>query len=59
MKVNGKMELLKVEISPEVLAPEKKVFLENLFLKTWARAQKEVERLVAAELKSQIGGLPF
>ena len=53
------MELLKVEISPEVLAPEKKVFLENLFLKTWARAQKEVERLVAAELKSQIGGLPF
>ncbi len=59
IKVNGKMELLKIEFSPDVLSPEKKDFLEKLFLKTWARAQKEVERLVAEELKSQIGALPF
>ncbi|MCM8756919.1 MAG: YbaB/EbfC family nucleoid-associated protein [Candidatus Omnitrophica bacterium] len=59
IKVNGKMELLKVEFNPEVLSPEKKAFLESIFLRTWAKAQKEVERLVASELKSQIGHWPF
>lgn len=61
IKINGKMELLKVEIAPEVLTPEKKDYLERVLLKVWQEAQKEVEKLIGAELKSQMGslGLPF
>jgi len=61
LKVNGKMEMLKIEIAPEALVPEKKDYLEKLILRTWAQAQKEVEKMIGAELKSQMGGLnlPF
>ena len=57
LKVNGKMEMLKVEIDPGVLVPEKKQYLEKLFVKTWASAQKEVERLVSTEMKSSMQGM--
>jgi len=56
LKVNGKMEILKIEISPEILKPEKKEEIEKLFLKTWALAKKEIEKVIASELKSQLGG---
>ena len=59
MKVNGKMELLFLDISPSLLAPEKKGQLEKLLQRTWSSAQREIERFVGTELKSQAGGLPF
>ena len=59
MKVNGRMELLSIEIDPCLLAPEQKSRLEKLILRTWASAQKEVERLLGAELKAKVGGFPF
>jgi len=59
IKVNGKMELLSIEIDPCVLSPEHKSRVEKLILRTWASAQKEVERVLGAELKAKVGGLPF
>ncbi|HDD64734.1 MAG TPA: YbaB/EbfC family DNA-binding protein [Firmicutes bacterium] len=59
IKVNGKMEILNLEFSPEVLKPEKKEYLERLFIKTWANAQKEVEKLIRKEIKMQLPNIPF
>jgi len=59
IRVNGKMELLSIEINPGLLSPDHKGRLEKLILRTWASAQKEVERTLSAELKARMGGLPF
>ncbi|MCD6408429.1 YbaB/EbfC family nucleoid-associated protein [bacterium] len=61
LKVNGKMELISIEIVPDILKPENKVHLERLIKKTFSAAQKEVEKVISSELKSQIGSfnLPF
>jgi DNA-binding protein YbaB len=59
MKVNGKMELLAIEISPELLAPEHKTHLEKLLLKTWQVAQKEIEKIIQAEARGLLGDLPI
>jgi DNA-binding protein YbaB len=55
MEVNGKMELLNVEIASEVLKPENKSYLERLFRTTFLSAQKEIEKMVSSEMKSQLG----
>ena len=61
LKVNGKMELVAIEIAPEMLTPAKKVHLEKLILRIWAEAQKEIEKILMTELKPQLGNLklPF
>ena len=61
LKVNGKMELISIEIAPDILKPENKVHLEKLIKKTFSSAQKEVEKVISSELKSQMGSfnLPF
>lgn len=61
IKVNGKMELISIEINSEILKPENKVYLEKLIKKTFSSAQKEVEKVISSELKSQMGSfnLPF
>ncbi|MCM8829862.1 MAG: YbaB/EbfC family nucleoid-associated protein [Candidatus Omnitrophica bacterium] len=53
--VNGKMELISIEISPDVLKPENKEYLEKLFRNTFASAQKEIEKVISAEVKSTLG----
>jgi len=55
LAVNGKMELTSIEISSEILKPENKSYLEKLFKNTFASAQKEIERIISLEMKSQIG----
>jgi DNA-binding protein YbaB len=55
MVVNGKMELINVEISSEVLKPENKKYLEKLFKSTFFSAQKEIERIVSSEMRTQMG----
>lgn len=55
LSVNGKMELVNIEISPDVLKPENKSYLEKLFKNTFFSAQKEIERMISSEMKSQMG----
>ena len=61
LKVNGKMEMVAIEIAPEMLCPDRKVHLEKLILKIWGEAQKEIEKILMTELKPQMGNLnlPF
>lgn len=55
LSINGKMELVNIEIAPEVLKPENKAYLEKLFKSTFVSAQKEVERMISTEMRSQMG----
>ncbi len=55
LAVNGKMELTSIEINPDVLKPENKSYLEKLFKNTFAAAQREIEKIISSEMKSQIG----
>lgn len=61
IKVNGKMELLSIEIKDEILRPENKDYIEKVIKKTFSQCQKEVEKWMASEVKSQIGSFsnPF
>ncbi len=57
LSLNGKMELVDIEISPDVLKPENKAYLEKLFKNAFLSAQKEVERMISTEMRSQMGHL--
>jgi len=59
IKINGRMNLIAIEISSDILSPENKDHIERTILNTWANAQKEMERIMQDELKSQFGDLPF
>ncbi|HNS33243.1 MAG TPA: YbaB/EbfC family nucleoid-associated protein [bacterium] len=61
LKINGKMELLSIEINQEILKPESKALVEKLIKSTFSSAQKEVEKMIGSEMKAQMGGmnLPF
>jgi DNA-binding protein YbaB len=49
------MELISVDISPDVLKPENKGYLEKLFRNTFASAQKEIEKIISSEMRSTLG----
>lgn len=57
IKVNGKMELLYIDISSDLLSPENKTRLEKALLQLWQKAQKEVESVIQQETKNIIGDL--
>ena len=61
VKINGKMELLEIDISADALVPEKKDYLERVIKNTMAKAQSEVEKIISSEVKAQMGSLkmPF
>lgn len=58
LKVNGKMEMLALDITAAVLVPEKKAHLERTLIRTWTSAQQEVERWLSTEMKSRMPGFP-
>jgi DNA-binding YbaB/EbfC family protein len=58
LKINGKMEILNIEIDEKILKPENKNYIEKLIKKTFEEAQKEIEKIVAQEIKSTMG-FPF
>lgn len=58
LKINGKMDILNIEISENLLKPENKANLEKLIKKTFNEARNKVEKIIASELKSQIN-FPF
>jgi DNA-binding YbaB/EbfC family protein len=55
LKINGKMEILNIEIDEKILKPENKNYIEKLIKKTFEEAQKEIEKIIAQEIKSTIG----
>jgi len=61
IKVNGKMELISIDINEEILKPENKSYIEKIIKKTFSQCQKEVEKWMASEVRSQMGSfkLPF
>ncbi|MCM8785439.1 MAG: YbaB/EbfC family nucleoid-associated protein [Candidatus Omnitrophica bacterium] len=58
LKINGKMDILDIEISENLLKPENKSYLEKLIKKTFNEAKSKVEKIIATEVKSQMG-FPF
>ncbi|MFN4226675.1 MAG: YbaB/EbfC family nucleoid-associated protein [Candidatus Ratteibacteria bacterium] len=58
LKINGKMDILNIEISENLLKPENKSYFEKLIKKTFNEAKSKVEKIIATEIKSQIG-FPF
>lgn len=59
LKINGKMEIIDIEISENILKPENKNYIEKLIKKTFQDAQKEVEKIISNEIKSAMGSFPF
>ncbi|MCL5408936.1 MAG: YbaB/EbfC family nucleoid-associated protein [Candidatus Omnitrophica bacterium] len=59
IKINGKMEVLSIDIASDILSPHNKTHLEKTILHTYQIARKEMERMVQDELKSRFGDLPF
>ncbi|MCM8803818.1 MAG: YbaB/EbfC family nucleoid-associated protein [Candidatus Omnitrophica bacterium] len=59
LKINGRMEILNIEISENILKPENKNYIEKLIKKTFQDAQREVEKIIANEIKSAMGSFPF
>jgi DNA-binding YbaB/EbfC family protein len=55
LKINGKMEILNIEIDEKILKPENKNYIEKLIKKTFEEAQKEIEKIITQEIKSTIG----
>ncbi len=58
LKINGKMEILNIEIDEKILKPENKNYIEKLIKKTFDEAYREMEKIIAQEIKSTIG-FPF
>jgi DNA-binding YbaB/EbfC family protein len=59
VKINGKMELLSIDISDDLLSPHNKTHLEKMILHTYHIARKEMEKMLQEELRSRFGDLPF
>ncbi len=57
IKVNGKMDLLYIDISQDLLSPDNKLKLEKSLLQTWQKAQKEIQRIIQEETKNMLGDL--
>ncbi|MCS7180229.1 MAG: YbaB/EbfC family nucleoid-associated protein [bacterium] len=58
IRINGKMDILSIEVSENLLKPENKNYIEKLIKKTFNEARNKVEKIIANEIKSQIG-FPF
>lgn len=55
--VNGKKELLKVEINPEVMDPDDVEMLEDLIIAAVNQAMKKAEEMSEEEMNKITGGL--
>lgn len=55
VKMNGNQEILSVEISPELLAPEHKSELEKAVQEALNDATKKVQRIMAEKLRKEGG----
>ncbi|MFC1982137.1 YbaB/EbfC family nucleoid-associated protein [Chloroflexota bacterium] len=55
--INGQQKILSIEISPEVIDPDKTKYLEELVLKAVNEAIAKSQKLAAQQLKGLTGGL--
>ncbi|MFC1918948.1 YbaB/EbfC family nucleoid-associated protein [Chloroflexota bacterium] len=55
--INGQQKILSIEISPEVIDPDKTKYLEELVLKAVNEAIANSQKLAAQQLKGLTGGL--
>lgn len=58
VRVNGKRELLNVEIDPDLLDPDDVEMLQDLILVAVNDALKKAEEAVASEMGKVTGGIP-
>ena len=54
--INGQQKILSIEISPEVIDPNKAKHLESLVLKAVTEAMNKSQKVAAKELKGLTGG---
>ncbi len=57
VKVNGRQEVLAVEIDPEVIDREEKEMLQDLVVSATNQALRAVREVVASEMSGLTGGL--
>jgi len=57
--VNGKEELVAMEIDPKVVDPEEIEFLEDLVVAAIQAGQQKAAQMAESELKAVTGGLPL
>ena len=57
VKMNGKQEVLGIQIKPEVVDPEDVEMLEDLILAAYREAQKEAQALAQSQMAKVTGGL--
>ncbi|MFA7244973.1 MAG: YbaB/EbfC family nucleoid-associated protein [Candidatus Magasanikbacteria bacterium] len=57
LTMNGNLEIINVNISPELLSTDKKAKLETAFKDAHADALKKMQRIMAMKMK-EMGGLP-
>jgi len=55
--MDGNLKITKVNVSPELLNPEKKAKLEKAFQDTYEDVSKKIQRIMAMKMK-EMGGLP-
>ncbi|MBD3222791.1 YbaB/EbfC family nucleoid-associated protein [bacterium] len=55
--MNGKHELLSIEIKPEAVDPEDVDFLQDLVLSAVNEAVRKVEEMVESEMGGALGGM--
>ncbi|MCX7702958.1 MAG: YbaB/EbfC family nucleoid-associated protein [Planctomycetota bacterium] len=57
--INGKMELLKVKIEPEVVDPNDVGMLEDLIVAAFTDGTRKAKKMAEEELARITGGLPI
>jgi DNA-binding YbaB/EbfC family protein len=59
VRMNGKQEVLAVQIKPEVVDPEDVEMLEDLILAAYREARRQAEEVAREEMAKVTGGLPL
>ena len=59
VEANGKQEILKIKIDPELVEKKDVKLLENLILSAVNEARKKASKLAAEEMAKNMGNLPI
>jgi len=57
LKMNGKFEILELDIKDEVINPQEKDILKDLIISAFNQAKKKAEEMSSEELQKITGGL--
>jgi len=57
LKMNGKFEVLELDIKEEVINPQEKDILKDLIISAFNQAKKKAEEMSSEELQKITGGL--